>query len=95
MAIETNDLLRLRPFVFHSSDELNFSSIRRTREIRPAEALLRGTQHERLLHGRRARTEVVQLPGGPISIRDHRPFRPGSAKLEAGCSVDDYISLLI
>lgn len=94
MPVQTADLVRLRPFVFHTSDLLNFQVIRRTRELRSATTLLHGRGFDHLLRGRRPCTVVVELPEGPVSVRDHKPLRPGSVRLLDCATLDDYIDEL-
>lgn len=94
MPIRQEDLLRLRPFVYHTSGRANFASIRRDRELRSTALLLRGTPYERLLRARRLYTAEVMLPSGPVSIRDQQPLRPGSIWWEAGCDLPTYLDEL-
>ncbi len=87
-------LLQLRPYAYHTCSALNFTEIRKSRELRSSALLLAGTQHEPLLSVRRKKSQVVSLATGPVEVRDNLPLRLGSLKLEAGCSIEQFLLLL-
>lgn len=94
MAIHLEDLLRLRPFAYHTSGRTNFEAIRRERALRSTAQLLGGTGNDHLLGNRRLRTIEVTLSSGRVSIRDQRPLRPGSIRWEGGCNLPRYLNEL-
>ena len=87
-------LLQLRPFAYHTCSALNFSSIRRARALKSSAELLAGTQHESLLIVRRKQSRVLAVPSGQVEVRDNLPLRVGSLRLEAGCTLEQFLLLL-
>ena len=84
-------LLELRPYAFHTCGALNFTSIQRSRTLRSAVDLLRGTKYENLLRMRRKISEHADLASGEVEIRDNLPLRPGSVSLEGDLTLEDFL----
>jgi len=94
MAIFEDHLLRLRPFLFHTTSRNNLESIGASRQLRSARSLLAGTEYEKHLRGRRLQNHTITINGSPIDIRDHRPLAPGAIDLQDGLTLDQYIAEL-
>ena len=84
-------LLELRPYAFHTCGARNFESIQRSRTLRSAVNLLRGTEHEHLLRVRRKTPELVRLQSGMVEVRDNLPLRRGSVALDADLTFEDFL----
>ncbi|MFI5326432.1 MAG: DUF7002 family protein [Candidatus Rokuibacteriota bacterium] len=91
MGIGLDELLRLRPFAYHTSGRVNFESIRDCATISSAQGLVRGTSQEDLLGGIRSKPCSVRVNGRDVLIRDQKPLRPGSMRLEPGTTLRDYV----
>lgn len=87
-------LLELRPFAYHTSSETNFASIKRSGALMSTAELLAGTANTHLLQVRRTSSQLVQVRGGVVEIRDNLPLRIGSLDLEPGCSLQQFLLML-
>lgn len=86
-------LVNLRPYAYHTCNLVNFESIRRSGALLSPEALLAGTEYERLLGERRPRSIMLTLDQGTVEIRDNTPLRLGSLALE-DCTLEQFLRLL-
>ena len=91
MGFAIQDLIRLRPFAYHTSGRENFNAIRRRSELRSASVILEGTGHDHLLTNRRKSSVTLQVNGETVVIRDNRPLRPASVRLLGGWSLSDLL----
>ena len=94
MALTTDRFVASRSFAFHICGEVNFASIRATRALLSAESLLRATEQEPLLRGRRSETVAVSINGQLIQIRDHKPLIPANIELLDGYTLGDFVGEL-
>lgn len=94
MGFTLEDLVKARPFAFHSSCRRNFDAIRRRGVLRAASAILKDTPYEYLLSSRRTRSIAVDLGGETVVIRDNQPLRPGSLQLLGGWLLSDLLKEL-
>jgi hypothetical protein len=94
MPFTSAELATRRPYAFHVCGGVNFQSIRSSRTLRSANALLAGTPHEHLLSGRRPKTERVSVAGIEIEVRDHRPLVEASLAFPANYGLRDFIAEL-
>ena len=89
MAIDKNDLLKLRPCAYHTCSAHNYQSIRAEGRLLPASTLLEGGSIEPGRH----RKESVTVRGahGHVVLRDHRQFALGAVEIEGGGAPTTYI----
>lgn len=80
--------------MYHTSGRLNFEAIRDRAALISTRCLLKGTAREDLLTGIRSTSTPVQVNGRTVLIRDQRPIRVGSLRLEPGTTLQDYLDEL-
>ena len=91
MGFSIQILAKLRPFAFHSSGQENFDAIRRHGKLRSTATILEGTDHGRLITNRRKSSVTLEVDGETVVIRDNRPLRPGSVRLQGGWALSDLL----
>lgn len=92
MSFDFNRLLKARPYLYHLTAEQNLNSILLHGELRCANSLLHAGRLEHLTSQRRLDHLSVQLPAGPVSIRDQRPLVPGAIAFEDGWSLERFVA---
>src|SRR5262245_14049126 len=90
MGIRPDEPLKLRPVAHHTSGLLNFEGIRHRAALISTRCLLKATEHRGLLTGVRSASTPVRVDGKTVLIRDQRPIRVGSVRLEPGSTLQDF-----
>ena len=91
MGFALEDLIRSRPFAFHTSHAANVQAIRQSGMLRSTCGLLSGTRHAYLLSTRRPASVLVELSGEQLLVPDNRPLVPRNLALPEGCSLVDWL----
>lgn len=81
MAFNVEDLIRIRPYVFHLTDSRNIPRIRRLKALEPASRLLRQGGREDLLGVKRPSHIGVSVGSDRMFLRDQMPLHAGNMGL--------------
>jgi hypothetical protein len=89
-------LIKLRPFVFHTTASANLEGIRLTRTIDSTRRILAlaGRVEDPLLRERRRESVAVAIDGREVSIRDQKPLHVGAIAFEQDWDLARFVELL-
>jgi hypothetical protein len=94
MAINIEEIIRLRPHLFHLTDSRNIDRIIRTRTLEPASQIMSLAGREDLAAAKR--TTHVRVSVGPdeIFLRDQAPLYAGNMKLPPAWEFNTFVRSL-
>ena len=85
--------LQVRPWLYHLTHRDNLPSLRATRALRSASALI-GPERAGELRSLRTHHVPVQTPTGRVVIRDQLPLHERNIELPSGTAFEDYVEYL-
>src|SRR6185503_5907064 len=94
MGIDIQEIVRLRPYLFHLTDTRNVERILRTRVLEPASHIMALAGREDLAAVKRAMHVKVSVGGDDVFLRDQAPLYAGNMKLPPGWAFDTFIQSL-
>src|SRR5688572_6196850 len=94
MTISTDDLVRLRPYLFHLTASSNIAAIGRARKLKSAACLLTEAGRKELIGVRRKLHLPVQVNGSQVQLRDQAPLHAGNMDLSKGWRFEDFVAHL-
>src|SRR5690349_953171 len=94
MAFDIDDLIRVRPFLFHLTDRRNLDRIRRLQRLQSASEIMRRANREDLLRSKRSIHVTVQMASEIVFLRDQRPLYAGNMKLSNRWTFAKFIETL-
>lgn len=92
----TDDLLKLRPFAYHTTALPNLEHIRRTRTIESTRRLfeLAGCATDPRIRERRRGGLQLAVDGTAVSVRDQDPLNVGAIAFEVGWDLSRFVEYL-
>lgn len=94
MAFDLTDFARLRPYVFHLTNENNFPSIRRGRQLHPARDLLHRAGEAHRVRQHRPGSLPISIDGERLQLRDQAPLKRGNVAVADDWAFEDLLELL-
>lgn len=94
MGIDIEQIIRLRPYLFHLTDSRNVDRILRTGVLEPASQILTIAGREDLLEKKRGAHVKVSVGRDNIFLRDQAPLHAGNMKLPAGWKFETFVRRL-
>ncbi|MCI0426410.1 MAG: hypothetical protein L0Z46_00160 [Nitrospiraceae bacterium] len=91
MALNLEQFVRTRPFLYHLTDAQNVRRITTTGILESAAALLNAAGRTELMQVRRTQHLLLPLNGMAVSLRDQRPLYPGPMELQGGWTYGRFI----
>ena len=94
MPFQLDEFVRLRPFAYHVTHRENVRLLKASGTLRTAASIIQEAGAVHLLGLRRENETVVQLPEGPVVLKDQRPLIAANLALPANWSVADFVEYL-
>jgi uncharacterized protein DUF7002 len=94
MGIDIQDIIRLRPYLFHLTDSRNVDRILRTRVLESASQIMSVAGREDLAAVKRPTHVKVSVGLDDIFLRDQAPLHAGNMKLPPAWEFDTFIRSL-
>jgi hypothetical protein len=94
MGIDIEDIIRLRPYLFHLTDSRNADRILRTGTLEPASRIMTMMGREDLLEMKRATHVGVGVGSDVVFLRDQAPLYAGNMKLPADWRFETFVRKL-
>jgi len=92
---QLQDMVRVRPMLFHLTASSNIDRIRSLGRLDPAADLIRAAGHDgELLTERRTGHVPIVVAGTRVLLRDQAPLHAGNVALDAGYSFGDVVRML-
>ena len=85
---------RLRPYLFHLTDEGNIPRIRELKTLEPTSRILEQAARPELVRQRRSEHVRVAVSAHHISVRDQKPLYSGNIWYEGGWQFEDLVEFL-
>lgn len=94
MGFSLANFVRLRPYLFHLTSSRNLDRLGRTMRMDCAAQLLVDAGRPEVVRSKRRHSEMVQVRGDVVHIRDQAPLHAGNTALSGGWLIEDFIQCL-
>lgn len=94
MALDLERFMRNRPYLFHLTSSENVKRIWRCGRLESAARLFDQAGSPERIKIRRPQSEVIDLDGEHVRIRDQYPLHEGNMKLEHGLTFGAFVEVL-
>lgn len=94
MTVNLERFIALRPFHYHVTARSNRAALLSDWTLRPAAELMRLAGREDLLRWRRPESITVDLPTGPVVIKDQHPLIEANLSLDGSWELGDFVEYL-
>ncbi len=94
MLLDLNEFARLRPYLYHITALENLSSVRRTRRLEPASALMRRAGRGDLVRWKRHVSVALAFDGASVVLKDQSQLIEENLALHRDWTFADYIEYM-
>lgn len=94
MALDLEEIIRVRPFLYHLTDRRNLDRILRTGVLEPPAILAKKAGREGLITARRAEPVEIMVDSELVILRDQAPLHAGNMKLTSGWTFERFVRTL-
>lgn len=94
MAFKDDDLIQLRPYLYHLTNRDNVEMIRNAKLLYSAASLMHQADDVAFLRRKRKEAISIRIGGRTFNIRDQQPLHAGNIQFQNGWSFEDVIQAL-
>jgi hypothetical protein len=92
--VDIDRYAKLRPYLYHLTDNSNLDRIREEKMLSCAAKLMRRAGRTDLLRTRRLNHEPIEVDGSLVSLRDQKPLLSKHMDMTGGFKFEDFVGLL-